>query len=218
MPPSNGSSLDKQKYFPSRSMAKVCSKQLLGRKRWRPAPPIFFTSSTFCRCAAWPIAAERFKWCKAPRAASPFCAMARSFMGRRREAAAKERSTKSSTGSMSNLPTIERSGRPSKPLRSRGTHFSWPPSNVTKKTRRARKRDEALRNAPLGVQDFRMPSVTSASRLLRLGLAAVSLLVVSEASAQIQIDIKFRRLQYIAYEPVIVTLGITNLAGRDIEL
>ena len=63
-----------------------------------------------------------------------------------------------------------------------------------------------------------MASVTSPLRLLRLGVAAVSLLVVTQASAQIQLDIKFRRLQYIAYEPVMVTLGITNLAGRDIEL
>lgn len=31
-------------------------------------------------------------------------------------------------------------------------------------------------------------------------------------------DLKFKRLQYIAYEPVVATLGITNLAGRDIEL
>ena len=39
-----------------------------------------------------------------------------------------------------------------------------------------------------------------------------------QARAQIQLDIKFSRLQYIAYEPVIATVGITNLAGRDIEL
>lgn len=38
------------------------------------------------------------------------------------------------------------------------------------------------------------------------------------AQAQIQIDLKFKRLQYIAYEPVIATVKITNLAGRDIEL
>ncbi len=36
--------------------------------------------------------------------------------------------------------------------------------------------------------------------------------------AQIQVDLKFKRLQYIAYEPVIATVTITNLAGRDIEL
>jgi hypothetical protein len=38
------------------------------------------------------------------------------------------------------------------------------------------------------------------------------------AEGQIQVDLKFKRLQYIAYEPVMATLGITNLAGRDIEL
>ena len=36
--------------------------------------------------------------------------------------------------------------------------------------------------------------------------------------AQIQVELKFKRLQYIAYEPVMATLGITNLAGRDIDL
>src|SRR5438552_14672167 len=39
-----------------------------------------------------------------------------------------------------------------------------------------------------------------------------------EAEAQIQVDLKFKRLQYIAYEPVVATLAITNLAGRDVEL
>jgi hypothetical protein len=38
------------------------------------------------------------------------------------------------------------------------------------------------------------------------------------AEAQVQIDLKFKRLQYIAYEPVVATVAITNLAGRDIEL
>ena len=36
--------------------------------------------------------------------------------------------------------------------------------------------------------------------------------------AQIQVELKLRRLQYIAYEPVFATLAITNQAGRDIEL
>lgn len=36
--------------------------------------------------------------------------------------------------------------------------------------------------------------------------------------AQVQVDLKFKRLQYIAYEPVVATVAITNLAGRDIEL
>ncbi|MGI8957368.1 MAG: hypothetical protein ACR2II_10710 [Chthoniobacterales bacterium] len=38
------------------------------------------------------------------------------------------------------------------------------------------------------------------------------------ARAQIQVELKFKRLQYIAYEPVIATITITNLAGRAIEL
>src|SRR5215470_9845794 len=38
------------------------------------------------------------------------------------------------------------------------------------------------------------------------------------AEAQIQVDLKFKRLQYIAHEPVVATVAITNLAGRDIEL
>ncbi|HTH19941.1 MAG TPA: hypothetical protein VL912_07665, partial [Candidatus Udaeobacter sp.] len=38
------------------------------------------------------------------------------------------------------------------------------------------------------------------------------------AEAQVQVDLKFKRLQYIAYEPVVATIAISNLAGRDIEL
>jgi len=38
------------------------------------------------------------------------------------------------------------------------------------------------------------------------------------AFAQIQVELKFPRLQYIAYEPVVANLVITNLAGRDIDL
>jgi hypothetical protein len=38
------------------------------------------------------------------------------------------------------------------------------------------------------------------------------------AEAQVQVDLSFKRLQYIAYEPVVATIAITNLAGRDIEL
>ena len=38
------------------------------------------------------------------------------------------------------------------------------------------------------------------------------------AEGQIQVDLKFKRLQYIAYEPVVATLSLTNLAGRDIDL
>jgi hypothetical protein len=45
-----------------------------------------------------------------------------------------------------------------------------------------------------------------------------SLVLAASAQAQIQLDLKLARLQYIAYEPVIATVGITNLAGRDVEL
>jgi hypothetical protein len=41
---------------------------------------------------------------------------------------------------------------------------------------------------------------------------------VARAQGQIQVELKFKRLQYIAYEPVVATLGITNLAGRDVDL
>ncbi len=49
-------------------------------------------------------------------------------------------------------------------------------------------------------------------------LGACIFLFAVPAEGQIQVDLKFKRLQYIAYEPVVATLGITNLAGRDIEL
>ena len=43
-------------------------------------------------------------------------------------------------------------------------------------------------------------------------------LYAAAAEAQVQVDLKFKRLQYIAYEPVVATLAITNLAGSEIEL
>jgi hypothetical protein len=36
--------------------------------------------------------------------------------------------------------------------------------------------------------------------------------------AQIQVELKLKRLQYIAYEPIVATLNITNMAGRNVEL
>jgi hypothetical protein len=42
--------------------------------------------------------------------------------------------------------------------------------------------------------------------------------VANSAFAQIQVELKFPRLQYIAYEPVVANLVITNLAGRDVDL
>ena len=50
-----------------------------------------------------------------------------------------------------------------------------------------------------------------------LQLAALCFLPVA-AQAQIQVELTFKRLQYIAHEPVLATLKITNLSGRDIDL
>jgi hypothetical protein len=44
------------------------------------------------------------------------------------------------------------------------------------------------------------------------------LLLAVRAEAQIQVELKFKRLQYIAYEPVVAMIRITNLAGRDVDL
>src|SRR5690242_21914233 len=49
-------------------------------------------------------------------------------------------------------------------------------------------------------------------------LATCVFFFASAAEGQIQVELKFKRLQYIAYEPVVATIAITNLAGRDIEL
>jgi hypothetical protein len=46
----------------------------------------------------------------------------------------------------------------------------------------------------------------------------LGLLLAGTARAQIQVDLKFSRVQYVAYEPLIASVQITNLAGRDIEL
>jgi hypothetical protein len=52
---------------------------------------------------------------------------------------------------------------------------------------------------------------------LTLPLACFFLLVAS-AFGQIQVELKLPRLQYIAYEPIVAKLAITNLAGRDVDL
>src|ERR1700745_2474198 len=61
--------------------------------------------------------------------------------------------------------------------------------------------------------------ISSFKNLMRHILPITCLLLfVAKSEAQIQVDLKFKRLQYIAYEPVVATLSITNLAGRDIDL
>jgi hypothetical protein len=48
--------------------------------------------------------------------------------------------------------------------------------------------------------------------------AAICLLIVATADGQIQVDLSFKRLQYIAHEPVLATVKIVNNSGRDIDL
>jgi hypothetical protein len=57
------------------------------------------------------------------------------------------------------------------------------------------------------------------SRRIKLALACACMLcAAAQARGQLQVELVFKRLQYIAYEPILVTVGITNLAGRDVEL
>jgi hypothetical protein len=54
---------------------------------------------------------------------------------------------------------------------------------------------------------------------MKLLATAICLLVATQfAHAQLQVELKFKRLQYVAYEPVTAMLTITNLAGRDVDL
>jgi hypothetical protein len=63
------------------------------------------------------------------------------------------------------------------------------------------------------------PRWSDATSFIRLIFPSLCVfLCAAVAEAQIQVDLKFKRLQYIAYEPVVATVAITNLAGRDIEL
>lgn len=52
---------------------------------------------------------------------------------------------------------------------------------------------------------------------IRIQLAAF-LLVAGTAQAQIQVQLSFKRLQYIAHEPILATVTIANNSGRDIDL
>jgi hypothetical protein len=57
------------------------------------------------------------------------------------------------------------------------------------------------------------------SRPMKFLLQLIPFLFLAAAvQAQIQVELKFKRLQYVAHEPVMATVKITNLAGRDIDL
>jgi hypothetical protein len=42
--------------------------------------------------------------------------------------------------------------------------------------------------------------------------------LAATSQGQIQVELKFQRLQYIAHEPILATLKVVNLSGRDIDL
>jgi hypothetical protein len=49
-------------------------------------------------------------------------------------------------------------------------------------------------------------------------LITIFLFVIATAQAQIQVELSFKRLQYIAHEPILATVKIANNSGRDIDL
>ncbi len=71
--------------------------------------------------------------------------------------------------------------------------------------------DMRIRNSSFGLPSSFVIRISSL-------LATCVFFFAAAAEGQIQVDLKFKRLQYIAYEPVVATVAITNLAGRDIDL
>src|SRR5436309_16068688 len=66
---------------------------------------------------------------------------------------------------------------------------------------------------------FFMRSVALFYRPMRIAVVWGGLVLwVAQVQAQIQVELKLPRLQFIAYEPVIASVGITNLAGRHVDL
>jgi len=56
------------------------------------------------------------------------------------------------------------------------------------------------------------------SRMKILWSLVFAPLVAGSVHAQIQVELRFARVQYVAYEPLVATVKITNLAGREIVL
>ena len=63
----------------------------------------------------------------------------------------------------------------------------------------------------------RVHTLSSAAMRLVISLAFACFLAQA-ANAQLQVELKFKRLQYIAHEPLYATVKITNHAGRDVDL
>jgi hypothetical protein len=54
---------------------------------------------------------------------------------------------------------------------------------------------------------------------MKRSLSLIALLfLAANASAQVQVELKFPRLQYVAHEPILATVKIANFSGRDIDL
>ena len=53
--------------------------------------------------------------------------------------------------------------------------------------------------------------------MFRIQLAAL-FIALATAHAQIQVELNFKRVQYIAHEPILATVKIANNSGRDIDL
>ncbi|MBS0657375.1 MAG: hypothetical protein JSR82_03910 [Verrucomicrobia bacterium] len=54
--------------------------------------------------------------------------------------------------------------------------------------------------------------------MIRLCCLLLSLLLLPSLSAQVQVELKLSRRLYITYEPIVATVTVTNLAGRDLLL
>src|SRR3981081_4663218 len=78
----------------------------------------------------------------------------------------------------------------------------WQPALPGKLLRASRWRPHALSFAPM---------------MFRIQLV-VLLFMAATAQAQIQVEMSFKRLQYIAHEPILATVRIANNSGRDIDL
>jgi hypothetical protein len=92
--------------------------------------------------------------------------------------------------------------------------FSGPLSAIVRRSARSTRTFDASR-----YHSFFSIEMRHFSRPMKflVQLALFPFLAVA-AQAQIQVELKFKRLQYVASEPVMATVKITNLAGRDIDL
>ena len=55
--------------------------------------------------------------------------------------------------------------------------------------------------------------------MLRPFLVGLALLgFIQIGSAQLQVDIKLKRTLYISYEPILITVSLTNLSGNPLPL